>query len=326
MTEPPDSSSQVIPQQAALWLARRHSGAWTRGDRLELETWLNADPSHRRAYEQLTWMWGDLDGIKTGIDDLRHAARRYRAVRGVRLVWRRFAVPGLAVFLLLAAATAHWHWIGIATRHVTAIGEMQDITLADGSNLRLNTDSEIKVRIGANRREVELQRGEALFTVAHDAARPFVVRAGAGSIQDLGTRFAVYVQPDRVEVSVLQGKVKIKNNHGDTAPFATLAAGEATAYDARGLPVPGFAGDVEAATAWLDGTVVFKDLPLPQVTAQLSRYHPVRFELQGRRLANIKISGRFQAGNLALLLKTLQASFPIEITRIDASHIRFQAR
>lgn len=324
MADDPPAPSPDIRRQAAEWLARRHSGAWTRRDNIALEAWLNEDPERRRVYLQLARLWDDLDAAKAGIADLTAAARNYRpqqrrAYFGNRAAW------GLAAGLVLAVGSAYWHWLGFEVAYRTAKGETQKIALADGSTLRLNTDSELTVAVGVSRRRVRLLRGEALFEVAHDTARPFTVSAGVNRIQDIGTRFDVYVQDRQVAVNVLEGRVQIESASGGPA-LSVLSAGDGAAYDNEGQLVPGYQSDMESVTAWLSGTLTFNDLPLPQVAAELSRYHPVTFELTDRRLAEIRISGSFQSGNLALLLKTLQASFPIRITRLNAEHIRIERR
>jgi transmembrane sensor len=325
MADDPSAPSPDVRQQAADWLARRHSGTWTLHDDSALEAWLNGDPERRRVYRQLARLWNDLDATKPGVADLTAAARRYRPQQpSARSSFKRTAW-GLAAGLLLAAGGAYWHWMGFETRYRTAKGETQEIVLADGSTLRLNTDSELAVAVGASRRRVRLLRGEALFEVAHDAARPFVVSAGAGRIEDLGTRFDVHVQDRQVAVNVLEGRVQIHSPAGGQT-LAVLSAGDAAAYDAKGRLVPGYRSDVQNATAWLDGTLTFDDMPLPQVVAELSRYHPVTFDLADRRLAGIRISGSFQSDNLTLLLKTLEASFPIRITRLDEHHVRIEGR
>lgn len=325
MADDPSAPAPDVRQQAAEWLARRYSGAWTLHDNMALEAWLNGDPERRRVYRQLARLWNDLDAAKPGVADLTAAARRYQPQQSPARSGFNRTVWGLAAALLLATGSAYWHWLGFETRYRTAKGETQEIVLADGSTLRLNTDSELTVAVGSARRRARLLRGEALFEVEHDAARPFVVSAGEGRIEDLGTRFDVYVQDRRVAVNVLDGQVQIDSPaNGET--LAVLSAGDAAAYDGKGRLDPGYRSDVQNATAWLDGTLTFDDLPLPEVAAELSRYHPVTFDIADRRLADIRISGSFQSGNLAVLLKTMEASFPIRIIRLDAGHVRIESR
>lgn len=294
-------------------------------DQIELDLWLNQHPDHQQAYQNMSQMWSDLDDTTTGIAELRAAARNYRPAVVISRNSSRKKGLAMAASVLLAVSAAYGYWIGFEQIYRTAKGETQEITLADGSILRINTDSELGVRIGRGARRVDLHHGEALFSVAHDSTRPFVVNAGTGQIQDIGTRFNVYAQPNQVAVNVLEGSVQISSNAG-AKTLATLSAGESAAFDAQGNLIAGYQSDVQIATAWLDDTLIFSDLPLPQVTEQLARYHAVNFELADKRLNTIKISGSFQADNLALMLKTLQASFPIRITQLDGQHIRIQSR
>ncbi len=316
------TEGDLVAQQAAQWLARRHSGQWNMTDRLALEAWLNASSQHRHVYEQVSQMWRDLDAAKGALDSFRLAARQYRPQQSAKPRRSLPAGMGIAASLLLAFGAGYWYWIGFESHYLTARGESKTVTLADGSSVRLNTDSELTVRFNAGHRLVELRRGEALFTVIHDAGKPFIVAAGAGEIKDIGTRFNVYRQADRVAVSVLEGSVQI-TGHDDPL---TLAAGQAVAYDLQGRLLPHQPIDIAAVTAWLEGTLVFSDTPLPEVVAQLSRYHAVSFDMADPKLARIKISGSFQADNLSLMLKTLQASFPIKLTQLDGEHIRIQPR
>ena len=317
-----DNGETPIETQAAQWLARRHSGRWNLQDNLALQAWLAQDASHLEAYDNVSRMWRDMDGVQDGLAAMRAAARQYRPAAAAT---KRRLVPaaGLVAGVLLAVTGAYWHWIGFEYHYQTGLGQTQTIALADGSSLRLNTDTALSVRVNANQRSVELQRGEAFFTVTHDPARPFTVSAGVNRIEDIGTRFNVYRQAQQVEVSVQEGSVQVV---GSNDIQALLTAGQAAAFDENGERLSAAAIDLAEATAWLEGTLVFDDTPLLEVLNQLSRYYPIHFELANDRLNQIKISGRFQSGNLDALLKTLQASFPIKLTQVSDGHIRIDAR
>lgn len=318
MTQSIQPITADIKNQAADWLARRHSGEWERSDQMELDAWLSASRAHRDAYQRLTSMWNDIDNAKADFAKLRHDARAYRPAAPDTRMSFKFAALGLATSLLFVIGTAYWYWIGIETTYMTAKGETQEIALADGSVVNLNTDSELTVRYSHKHRRIELIRGEALFNVAHDTERPFSVKAGNGQIEDIGTRFDVYAQAKQVAVNVLEGSVQV-TSRASTLPLVTLSAGQAAAYDAQGQFIADYPANVQTATAWLDGLLVFDDIPLPQVLEQLSRYHPVTFKLLDQRLDDIKISGHFRTDNLSVMLKTLETSFPILITKLDGS-------
>ncbi len=101
-----------------------------------------------------------------------------------------------------------------AISYQTAKGEQKTVTLPDGSTIVMNTDTALSVQMSARFRTVILNRGEALFTVVHESARPFRVEAGGGVIQDIGTQFHVYKRQDKVLLSVLEGSVQIDTQPG----------------------------------------------------------------------------------------------------------------
>lgn len=310
-----------IEAQAAQWLARRYSGRWNLQDNVALQAWLEQNTRHQQAYDNVSKMWHDMDGAQDRLTSMRAAARQYRPIAASPK--RRWVPVGLAAGILLAAVGAYWHWIGFEYHYQTGFGQNQTITLADGSTLRLNTDTALSVRVNANQRVVELERGEAFFNVVHDSARPFTVAAGASQIEDIGTRFNVYRKTQQVAVSVLEGSVQVT---GNSDVQTLLTAGHAAAFDEQGKELSSAAIDIAEATAWLEGTLIFDDTPLTEVLSQLSRYYPIRFQLTADKLNGIKISGRFQSGNLDALLKTLQASFPIKLTQVADGIIRVDAR
>ena len=99
----------------------------------------------------------------------------------------------------------------LSPRHTaeTAIGALQKLDLPDGSVALLNTDSAIDTAFTATERRVRIVRGEVFFTVAKDAARPFVVTAGTVAVRAVGTAFNVQRHHGSVEVLVTEGRVRV---------------------------------------------------------------------------------------------------------------------
>src|SRR5262249_53251968 len=133
--------------------------------------------------------------------------------------WRTFlSSPYLKaasfVIVCLAAAAAYW-WAGNPV-YSTDIGEQRTIALKDGSRVELNARSKIKVLYSKERRSIELIEGQALFSVAKDPTRPFVVSSGNARVRAVGTQFDLYRKPVGTVVTVVEGRVAVR---GDTAPF-----------------------------------------------------------------------------------------------------------
>ena len=302
----------IAEREAMDWLVRRQSeDRSAEGDRA-FEAWLAASAEHRRAYADIEALWSGLDRYKTRAFPLRDAARAYRPPLP-RPVPRYWAV-GFALSLTLALVVLlgpRWSNDDLETVHRTARGERQTILLTDGSQVEINTDTELRVRINSETRSVWLARGEALFTVTHDTSRPFEVMSGNGRIRDLGTRFDVYQGPDRVSVTVLEGRVQITTDHSDAIP---LAAGQQVAYTPNGQLSAVSTANIAVLTAWREGRLVFQRQTLAEAVAQMARYHAVEFVFEDPTLATLKISGTFKTEDLQLFLSTLETTYPLKAT------------
>jgi len=312
-----------LHEEASQWVTLLHSGAATAAQRLAFARWLNADESHPRAYSEVEAFWRSLGPLRQDVEPELAAARGYlRQAQRRRRVFR----PGLALaasLLLAVAATPLWRlWLDNGV-YRTAKGEQAHIALSDGSRIDLNTDSELRVAYSWSARAVVLARGEALFTVRHDEAKPFAVEAAGGRIRDIGTQFNVYRQGDRVAVTVLEGEVSVDNaaNRGGQM----LHPGMQLTYRADGRFDLAEAVDTESATAWREGRLVFKGRELDDVLAQLRRYHQVDLTLADAKLRRLKVSGSFPTGDLDLALNTIAASLPVKVARRDAGHIALEA-
>ncbi len=333
--DPPTNSNPR--QQAIEWLIAQNSGDWTDADHLALEAWLAENAEHDRQYRQLKTLWQNMDDFKALDFPQRAAAKMYcpqpsdnvvvlgsshRAAgrSGVESKRLNKVAATLAASLLIGVVGLQaFQQFGVHA-YQTGKGEQKTISLADGSQIQLNTDTEITIdRDLWGGQKISLIRGEALFDIRHDPNRELEVAAGNGLIRDIGTRFDVYAQPNRVDLAILEGKVALITPQ---TPSTVLIAGQATAYGNNGQMLASPLHDVRNATAWQNGKLVFADLPLPDVLAQISRYHDVAFIVADPKLNELRVSGTFKSANLQLLMETLEAGFPIKAEMIDTRHIR----
>lgn len=301
-------SFQDPQAEAAKWYARRRSGDCSSDEQKSFLRWLNVDEANRKAYDEVESLWQQLGGLETG----RHIeeARAHLAAARRRPARRRMLGFALAASLIAALS---WSWLDFSDEQIyrTAVGGRQDIALADGSRLELDTDSEIVVRYSRHHRELELVRGQAAFTVVHDGARPFVVRAGKRLIRDIGTQFNVRKDADRLSVAVMAGEIEVSGSDGTQS----LHQGQKLSYSSQGRLSSVESVDVAATTAWRSGQLVFRAQPLGEVLAELERYHAVKLVVTSSRIMTTKVSGTFPTDDLALALKTMAAAIPIKVTR-----------
>lgn len=286
----------------------------TAADRHAFEAWLAESPSHRQAYEavQVQWQW--MEQFKTINFPARDAALRYRGRSRKQL----FIYSVAATVLLALGLTAFTPdgWLGVSQTYIAEKGDRKTITLADGSNLDLNTESEVRVHFNHWRRTVELIKGEAFFTVSHDAERPFEVNAGSGRIRDIGTAFEVYKKPDQIVVAVQEGLVEIQ-----ALTKRELTAGQQLAFNDMGEFQDVQDQDVAALTAWRQGQLIFRNRRLGDVLAEVGRYHDTSIRLQNETLRGLRISGTFHTTELNNTLNAIATLLPVKVDYIGSHEI-----
>lgn len=310
--------------QASHWVSLLHDGDCTLEQRREFHAWLSLSPRHQQAYSEVETFWqqtGDLGALaKPQIE----AARSYTKRKPANHRWLpRFSLALAASFLIIVLAFPLFRLVFDNGTYHTAKGERQTLNLGDGSRIDLNTDTKIIVSYTLFDRKVKLEQGEALFTVKHDADKPFAVEAAYGIVRDIGTQFNVYKQGEKVAVTVLEGEVSINNRHGGTPQ--NLTAGMQLAYGDNGLKPLVQKGDFTDIAAWREGKIVFKGQRLDVVLQQLSRYHDIKLSIGNSNLSVLKVSGSFPTGDLHVALNTIVASLPVKITRLGADRIALGA-
>jgi transmembrane sensor len=314
----------TLQQQASHWVTRIHSSDCTDAERYAFDKWLAENENHHIAYQQVLAFWQQLAQIEPHANTELEEARAY--LRDKRHARRQFsgkrATTVLSLLLVMSASPFFWSWINTQNYH-TAKGEQASIALSDGSQIELNTDTELSVQYTDNTRNVKLQHGEALFTVVHNNTKPFTVTAANGVIKDIGTRFNVYQQAAKVSVTVLEGEVSVTTDNNATP--RNVKPNQQLSYDNNGQLTPVTSVDAKVATAWQNKQLVFKAQPLSIVIEQLARYHEVSLQIADPRLQALKVSGSFPSDDLHTALNTIASALPIKITSTGTAAFVIQA-
>lgn len=260
-----------------------------------LEAWLAETPEHAAAFERANAVWAILPRAASHRPD--EVALQSPPRRPVARTFTRPVIAAIAACLsLLAGLGVLWWSLADAGAYATRVGEQRVATLQDGSRIALNTDSQVDVRFDSGRRRIELDRGEAMFEVAHDAERPFIVIAGDTRVVALGTVFTVRRTRDDVVVTLIKGRVAVSHQGARDTPAAdavvTLRPGEKLTESVNG-PSRIEPESIERATAWRRGQTVFQDTPLGLAVAELNRYGGPPIVVDDPRLAALPISGVF---------------------------------
>lgn len=318
------------------WLVRLQNPGITVEETLAWEAWMRERPEHAEAFERLE----QLSQLMPDVRPPKPATRwelvrdRYDATAPLK-EWRVPRQPGV---LALAASVA---LVALALNYVvrnftglngadtgsdvvtTAVGENRAVSLNDGSRVMLGGDSRVVISLSDDRREIELSRGEALFTVARDAKRPFRVLAGDTAVVALGTEFNVRRGSDHAVVSVTEGRVRVEPvTH--FLPIALLKelkpklrpvnldAGQQTQADSAGIAEATWAADSTAATSWRTGQLAFRLQPLQYVLEDVNRYAQKRIVLDEERLGSLMITGMVTRENIGGWIESLERGFQLQ--------------
>lgn len=209
---------------------------------------------------------------------------------------RRLLAWGGAAAASLAAGALAVPLMSAGEAHATAVGEVRLVPLADGSTMTLNTDSRAVVRFAKGRREVEVTQGEAYFSVVREAARPFVVKIGARSVQASGGAFTAHrLAAGRSEVTIQSGDLRL-DAAGADRPVGANARVMLSADGGAEL-VTVAARDIDRALAWREGKLAFEGETLAQAAAAFARYGGPRIRISDPGLAQEPITGLFAAND-----------------------------
>ena len=303
--------------EAEDWFARRLTHVVNVSEREAFERW-HADPQHAAAYAQTERLWQGIGGLAGQAELEALSAEALRATDPRRRAPRpRWALPlawaaGVAMCAVLLTL-----WLGVLRPsvppvvYVTGPDQRETVTLADGSQLRLNGDTAVAVRLQRRARVLTLERGEAVFEVAHDANRPFRVQAGDGEVTALGTRFQVRQQAAQVTVTLLEGSVQLARP-GAGAPARLVPGDQATYGDARSRLTMRKV-DPEVVSSWTRGRLLFRGTPLAEAVAEVNRYARPQLQLADPALGALPISGTFPMHDSESVALALQALLPVRI-------------
>jgi transmembrane sensor len=213
------------------------------------------------------------------------------------------AVAGAGVFVLERPADRVY---------ATALGEHQTLRLSDGSRIELNTNTE--VRIAQSGRAVTLERGEAFFQIVHDETRPFIVTVGEHRVIDLGTKFDIRKEKDRLEVALIEGKARVEATSADAPKSTLLAPGDVMVATAHGVSLKKRTSEsLSDQLGWRRDVIVFDHTALAQAAAELNRYNAKKIVIADPVAAKVKIGGTFPVNGTAQLVDVARDLFNLNV-------------
>jgi len=370
IVEFPDRSG--IEKEAAVWLINLDDDDPLSAAELDLlREWLERSPVHREELVGLANFWDKMNvltelAVPLGNHKSSKKPLSFEGLSRTAPRYRRFSIIAAAMVAAVAITVTmllrpelHLASNGL---YATAIGQQQTITLAEGSVVVLNTNSQIKVDYDKQYRAIHLLQGEAHFTVAKNTERPFRVYAGGGRIQAVGTAFSVYLKDNTVDVTVTEGRVTLASLYRPSAKrqqlapagierwpasnpivdegyvqiLGTINAGESATIQSANdsdtstgsrldtIEIVG-AREMEKRLSWREGMLMFTGDPLEAVVEEISRYTTISIEISDPSVRALKIGGRFPIGETEKMFDALEANFGLRVTRLSHDHVLLSA-
>lgn len=313
-----DLQQERIDREAADWFVQR-----SEGDHRDTDTaffqWLASDERHGRTYDEIAAIYEDVALIAA-------ADSQAGSSLDVPSAWRRRVAGGILAASLAALALFIAMPGTPSVSYRTGVGEIREVTLADGSVVTLGPQTQLEARIGNDGRDVEISGGAAFFAVAHDARRPFLIDAGGAEVRVVGTRFEVSRREHTTAVLVEQGRVEVKDRYALAVhvPKQVLQAGEAASVASAGRYIAMEAHmpelqqvAVQDVAAWRRGHLVYANKTLGEVVADLGRYYRPSVTLMDPALAGLRVTASFNVTDIPEFVTALGETFPVTVTRGD---------
>lgn len=357
----------AVDEAAETWLIKMQSPSFSQADEQSFFQWLESSPANQAAYLRAEALWHSLGHsaelnqkldktlfqANTAADStlepslssphsLSPAPKKARRLTGTSMLF-----AALAACLAMIVVMPNWdNWQGQQIQ--TGTGEQLRLSLSDGSRIQLNTQSTMQISMHENYRLLELEHGEAYFDIAHDPSRPLLVKTQGAYVRVLGTRFNVYSDAHRTQVSVVEGKVDVSTDKSFTeltqANYHTkraLTANEQLQIrylksnnwfeDMFGNSPASKRSDVsqinsQDVLAWQRGEAIYDNISLQAVIEDLNRYYPGSIRLQDDQLGKQNLVAALRLDDKEAALNTLASSMALDVVELADGEILLTAQ
>jgi transmembrane sensor len=355
----PPTEVAHLRKEALAWFVRRNNEAFGGQEEQAYQAWLQADPARQAAMAHWQVEWQAFDAIpletryrlqsQLAIGKAQRSARQHppatspnpQALPERPQTLRRALLPALAAMVTITVTAAagmmawnHWQAQPLYVQSFsTPQGQQADLTLPDGSRLRLDASTQLRVAFYRQYREVQLNDGQAVFSVQTDATRPFHVNAGPLRVTVVGTRFMVRHTPHMpydagVQVAVEEGRVRVEraDRSGPGSPVGSAATpglghldamvlegGQQVSSDTLGTLAAVTALPPAAFALWREHRVRFDNTRLDQALEELARYRDPQLVVRDPAVAALRVTGVFDPRDPATFRRVLPLSLPVKL-------------
>jgi len=320
----PNPVSEIARLQDASEWVQRLNESKTLALTGEWMEWCGSDPKNLPAFEQMQRIWDGFSERAAATLPSRQPAPHFR--------YRNPFIKLAASVVLLAGAAA---WFALRYPQIqvfeTAVGEQRRIVLGDGSQLDLAPGSRVSTRFTAARRNVQLERGQAFFAVAHSALRPFVVHANGLTVTAVGTAFDVRMGPSNTVVTVSEGRISVvpgvnemEGGPGAVPEIVRAGVGQRVTFSKLAHRLSVASVDPKIAESWRDGSLQFVGEPLADVVGEINRYSARQIDV-APAFQQTRFTGTVSPARVGDWLKALEQIYPVEV-KDQGADIHIQTR
>ncbi|WP_109125386.1 FecR domain-containing protein [Dyella sp. C11] len=311
---------------AADWWMRLRDPAATKRTTQQWLAWTDEDASHLDAFERVTELATRLHSLGDVTRERLLAEFAPAQIRS-RRAWLPMAAAAAAV--LVIAGYVGWHAMSnpaTSQSYASAVGAQRSVTLDDGTRVTLGGATRLVTHYSRNRRQVELADGEAYFEVVHDASRPFEVRAGDVTIEDIGTAFNVRRTGQYVTVAMAEGRVRVADNKGGANNSLEAVAGQSVIFDPSRSIMNVVTSDPASAAAWRNARLEFDNEPLSVVVANINRYRAQPLRIADNDLRSLTFTGTVKTDAIDDWLHALPQVLPLQVSEAGGQTVLSDAR
>lgn len=314
-----EKTGDTVEAAAREWLVRLYADDVSDHDRDAFRVWLSQSADHVKTYKALELAWRDAGLAHAGGAGLLETRQdviwdKLPAGRWIAVAACLLVAIGSTLFGGRYAAEEGWY--------TTGTGQVETVTLDDGTVVTLSARSSLETRYSGTRREARLVQGTAYFDVSQNPDRPFTVTVADTSVTVTGTEFDIRLGPDSVRVAVTEGSVEVADTSpedGKKSPEASLTVGDQVIADLDGTITSHSRYDADEIGAWRLGRLVYLDARLEDIVADVNRYRELPIRLRDGALLDLRITASFRVEDSDQMLAGLAASYPVKVKESDFS-------
>jgi transmembrane sensor len=309
----------TLQNQASYFFTCKKEG-FTPEQQGAFEAWYAQSPEHQKAFENVQKMASLYATLSKNVkDEIVQSVHQEIKREAIFRRNRYFAIA--ASILLVLCLGVYERYLAFFVPHSYATEKQtQQVLLPDDSTVLLDVKTKAVMRYANTKREITLEEGKALFDVAKNPDKPFIVHAGTLNIKVLGTHFEVKNYNNRVEVSVIEGIVSVETAEKES--LATLTQGKKLSFDTQNNHMSLKNVPIANIASWREGILMFHDETLQSALDEFKHYQDLNISVQ-KEVQNFSISGSFATDEVDKFLRALTKIYALKVDKkADALYIR----